>query len=213
MVVHLKASIIWFYQRILMLCLSVLFATYCILLGIPCHIIALFLLLTIPCVFSPRKVCYSIPVPLLNGLRVNYCGFLLPLKAAIVILAYGSVNALNVLLLTSISILFASIHTHIAKEMVLVNVARYLISFTAMSFAILHLSELLYALPFAVVIGLATGSDLMSYILINAKDKRFKGSMVVGGFMALDAIALSFLFTLVVLTFVKVLILVGVIVI
>lgn len=189
----------WAYHKISLACFSILFIVYCLLLGIPYYIITLFLVFILPSLVKPQKLCRSISIPLLNGLFINYCGFLLPFKAALLILININLDVMYIILILSMSIALASLHTFISNRAIMVNIARYCILLIAISFAVIYENILFYILPFASIIGIVIGSDIMSYIVINFIYKDKKKYMIIGGFMALDSIVLSFILILLML--------------
>ncbi|MEM4848074.1 MAG: hypothetical protein QXM55_00365 [Ignisphaera sp.] len=183
---------LWFYQRISLMYLTTVFTIYAILSKAPLYVITLFLAVTIPSLISPRLVCKSIPFT--KYVYFNYCGALLPLLTAILILVPRRIVYPDIMLLVSLSIAISSLHTHITSKLVLVNVARYFASLTSLFLAIFDVNAS-YLLPFASVVGLVVGADLLPY-LVNTIINKSRKSIIVGGFMALDSIALVLLFTL-----------------
>lgn len=172
--------------------LTVAFIVYSILSKVPLYILTLFLVVTTPSLISPRLVCKSIPFT--KYILFNYCGALLPLLSAILILVHRNIAYPDIMLLVSLSIAISSLHTHVTSKLILVNVARYFATLTSLFLAIFDISTS-YLLPFASVVGLVVGADLLPYFVNTIINKNRK-SIIVGGFMALDSITLAFLFTL-----------------
>lgn len=172
-----------------------MFTVYAVVLNIPVHTIAVYLLLIVPGIIAPEHVCRSVPVFFTNRVLFNYCGALLPLCSAVLILIYGNASWYHVVVLTSISIALTSLHTYVMDRLILVNVARYFVSFTTLSLAILDINKLLHVMPFAITVGVIAGSDLIPYIITSFiyKDRKI---INIGGFMALDTISLSLVLAL-----------------
>lgn len=182
----------WFHQRISLMYLTAAFTVYTILSKAPLYVIALFLAAAVPSVISPRHICRSLPFT--RYIFFNYCGALLPLLSATLILTYMGVVYPEIMLLISLSIAISSLHTHVTNKLVLVNVARYFATFTSLSLVIFDIN-ITYLLPFAAVVGLIVGADLLSY-LVNVVINKDRKTVIIGGFMALDSITLSLIFTL-----------------
>lgn len=191
-------SSLWFYQRILLTCFAIMFMMYAIALSIPVHIVILYLLFVIPGAVAPERVCKSVPVLFSHRVLLNYCGSILPLCAAILILVHGDISWYYVVALTSISIALTSLHTYVMDKLILVNVARYFTSFVTLSFAILGMDKLLHVMPFAITIGVIAGSDLIPYIVTSLVNKNRK-TINIGGFMALDTISVSLMLAIAIL--------------
>ena len=188
------------YNRISALCFAVMFVIYALMLGIPLHTLIPVLILVLASVIVPGKVCRSIPLIPLKGLFIDLCGFVAPITAAVTILVCGSLNVPELMLMVSISTALAILHTYITKKTVLVNIARYVTTFLALSLAILDVERLLFITPFAVVIGIALGSDLMTYIISYGSNKNGNRGLIIGGYKFLDSIAISFTQTVAALT-------------
>lgn len=187
--IQLKPSM-WIYQRVILICFITVFVAYSMVFNIPLYTITIFLIFIVPSVINPQYVCRSIFIPFSKRILVNYCGFVLPFIASVIIMIYSNINLKHLILLTSMSTAFASLHTYVTKRMILVNILRYCLSFVSLSIAIL--SNVHHILPFASVMGIFIGSDLIPFLILNKLNRNNTKAMIVGGFMALDSIALSF---------------------
>lgn len=183
------------YQRAVLMCLAVMFAAYAIALDIPISVIIAYLVLLVPGIINPELSCRSIPVLFLTRVSFNYCGAVLPLCAAVLILVHSNTPWYYVLVLTSISTALTSLHTYVTDKLILVNVARYFASFITLSLSVLDMDRLIHVMPFAITVGLIAGSDLIPYIVTSLVNKDRK-SISIGGFMALDAISVSLVLAL-----------------
>jgi hypothetical protein len=85
-----------------------------------------------------------------------------------------------------------------------VNVPRYFIAITSLIIALLGLDTAYYLLPFAVVTGIILGTDIIPYTVMSVRSRE-KRKIIIGGFMALDSITLSLIFSLTILTTIKLL--------
>lgn len=192
----------WLYQRLALTGLAAIFTIYSLLIGVPLHVIAMVLPCVVLGIASPRRFCIAIPIT--KYVYVNYCGALLPLLISIVVLVQSALPWYYALLITSLSIALSALHTYVSKNYVLVNVPRYLVAVTSTTLALLEPNITYTLLPFVIVIGIIIGSDLFSYLAIRVTHKSRK-SLVIGGLMALDSISLSLLFSLTILTVIRML--------
>jgi hypothetical protein len=193
---------IWWYQRTSLICLAIVFTAYGLLLRIPTHIVFLVLLHVMPSIFSPQHVCKAIPIT--KRIYLNYCGALLPLLIALTIFVQNIVRWDYVLLSVVFSITLSVLHTYVTDRFTLVNVPRYFIAITSLIIALLGLDTAYYLLPFAVVTGIILGTDIIPYTVMSVRSRE-KRKIIIGGFMALDSITLSLIFSLTILTTIKLL--------
>jgi hypothetical protein len=190
----------WLYQRIALASLAIAFIVYGLLLRMPMYFIAMVLIWIAPSILNPRHVCRAIPIT--KYIYINYCGALLPLLIATVILLQNLAHWLYIFLALLFSITLSALHTYVTNKFVLVNVPRYFIAVTSTALALFESSIVYSLLPFTIVAGLIVGADLVSYITTSLWNKDRK-KIVIGGFMALDSINLSLVFSLIILIIVK----------
>lgn len=186
------------YQRLVLMCLTVLFIVYGMILNMPLYAIITLAALIVIGIINPYKVCRPIPIPLSRRIFVNYCGFMLPLKISMMPIFFNGVGIEipYLILLISSSMMLASLHTYITKNMILVNVVRYCISLIALSIIMTITDTLPYLLPFVTVTGLFLGSDFLPYIIFTKIRRNNEKVVVIGGFAALDSIVLALILVL-----------------
>ncbi len=92
-----------------------------------------------------------------------------------------------------LSIVIASIHTFISTRYILVNVARYCLTHTIISYAIFWRCKWLpYVLPLSSIIGIVLGSDLIPFIFLSISKKNYyRIAIEIGGARETDAIVIS----------------------
>jgi len=193
----------WFYQRIALAYLGAISLAYAVLLELPLHVFVIFLAMVIPGIISPKNACKAISLPYVKRILFNYCGSVVPFFVALTILLSGNTPWHHTLVMSVTSIAIISLHTYITSKTVLVNVIRYFITFTSLAMAFLNINEVLYVLPFAAVIGIILGSDIIPFTisLANGKIASHK-RIIVGGLMALDSISLVLMLSITILSIV-----------
>ncbi|MEM4441953.1 MAG: hypothetical protein QXN02_03455 [Ignisphaera sp.] len=187
---------LWFIQRIMMILLLTVYTAYCLLLNCLNILTITFLAIMVPCIANPRKVCRSIRLPLINGIAINYCGFLLPLYSTLILMICRAIQIQYLILLLSLAIAIAVVHTYTTEKMILVNVIRYSLSFVFLSMVITHSEDIYYILPFSTIMGIALGSDILPAIFMYRSLESEGKVLVIGGYMALDSIPISLIISL-----------------
>ncbi|MEM1542089.1 MAG: DUF1614 domain-containing protein [Ignisphaera sp.] len=163
-----------------------------------------------PCIANPKKVCRSIRLPLINGIAINCCGFLLPLYSTLVLMICKTVEIQHLILLLSLAIAIAVVHTYATEKMILVNVVRYTLSFVLLSIAITYSEDIYYILPFSTIMGIVLGSDILPSIFMYRSLESESKVLVIGGYMALDSIPISLIISLSILSIFRILQLFGI---
>lgn len=174
------------------------------------NLLTLFILLIIiVCIYNPRKICRSIRLPFVNNILFNYCGFLLPLFSSLVLIFSYNVYVKHLVLLSSLAVVIAVMHTYVANKMILINVVRYSVLLTFLSILILSMrsaiEDVYYLLPFSSVVGIALGCDIIPYIFMYRRLKNEHKVLIVGGYVVLDSINISLILVLIILFIFKLL--------
>lgn len=188
------------YQSLSITIFLLITVAYYTVLGIPPYILASATILATPCIKCIKKLHCNIRIPYIRSVLFNYCGFILPLVVSVVPLFYRTPDPIYVLVLISLSISLASLHTYITKRTVLINVVRYCLTFITMSIALLYDKNILYSLPLASVLGVAIGSDIIPYIITKTRNRKAADiCIIIGGYANLDSIVIAFILSATVL--------------
>ncbi len=193
-----------------MILLLTVYTSYCLLLNCLNILTITFLAIVMPCIANPKKVCRSIRLPLINGIAINCCGFLLPLYSTLVLMICKTVEIQHLILLLSLAIAIAVVHTYATEKMILVNVVRYTLSFVLLSIAITYSEDIYYILPFSTIMGIVLGSDILPSIFMYRSLESESKVLVIGGYMALDSIPISLIISLSILSIFRILQLFGI---
>lgn len=179
-------------EHVLMLYLIIFLSTYYILHGFTKLFVLLVpIFITIVLFFS--RDCSSIRCIKVLPISFNICGFLIPLLASLINMSEMCIDLLGFGILLLLSIAIASFHTFISTRYVLVNIVRYCLTYTIISYAIFWRCEWFpYVLPFSNIIGIVLGSDIIPFIFLSTRRKNEHHMVIdIGGAKEADAIVIS----------------------
>ena len=131
-----------------------------------------------------------------HSLAIDVCGALMPTVLALIpVLAAPSPTPTQIICLLTLSTSIAIITSLSSAGKMLVNVVRFVLTFTCLSAPLVDPLTMLVWIPLISVLGIIMGADVIPYLLIlrqyGIEDKR--GVFVIGGAGLHDAIMLSYL--------------------
>ncbi len=144
-------------------------------------------------VLFPSRSCSSIRCIKVLPTSFNICGFLIPLLTSLINMTRIHIDLPGFIVLILLSISIASLHTFISTKYVLVNIIRYSLTYTIISYAIFwRCAWFPYVFPFSNIIGVVLGSDIIPFVFLSII-KRDKPHITidVGGAREVDAIVIS----------------------
>ncbi|HDI02168.1 MAG TPA: DUF1614 domain-containing protein [Ignisphaera sp.] len=136
--------------------------------------------------FSEQRACLSIACKDL-GIGVNVCGLLIPLIFSLYLALHSDIS--YILLWSPLAIAIALMHTISWRKGTAVNTIRYTITLLFLTIPFSTRNALI-TIPLLNIIGIALGSDLISYKVSLGSSKK-NSIFIIGGARYSDAIVLS----------------------
>ncbi len=137
-----------------------------------------------------RQKGKSLRIPLGKSLAIDLCGALVPIFLAFT--SALSIPRVSATLLIPLSISIAMITSLNTMSGVFLNVVRFTLALICLSVPVVPPRVALAWLPLATVIGIMLGSDIFPYVLILKNQHGRQNVFVVGGAGLCDAIAVSY---------------------